>query len=469
MKRTLVILFFSLAFWHPAKAQLALHNSRTLFDAFENPSQKAFYTDSSKQFAFNFAFPMLSFNGSVSGSGMPALRTMLVDEVIDSRTLPLGQNKFTHISTNTNVYLLSFRWFKRVKYQQEMGFSWQIRNDSWAKASNETLALFDSYTRFPDDNYEDIFNNRGFQQTYHQFALTYRENYTKRIAFGVKLSYLSGIAYSSVKINHSDLSINRTLDEYQMGFTAKFKSTLKENQSSKSLLSPGFKNPGFALTASANFKFKKGWFLLTNLKDLGFIRWSKNAKVVEFSKNIWIDNASADDADNRFANEIENSFVAGNIASKPFSTPTNARLEVLLNRNFGNYHPNLFISKNIWYPGGQVALINNYVIKEKYILSLTPTYNLLNFVDVGAQYLYKTPNWEFFIGSDQLFKSLQIAKSLNKSDASLLKGQLSTGLYLGFTGKFGKLMEHPLNANFIPGLEAPGGKGFFGRLFGKKK
>jgi hypothetical protein len=122
MKRTLIFLFFCTVFWHPAKAQLALYNSRTLFDAFENPSQKAFYTDSSKQFAFNFFVPTLTFKGSASGAGFSTIKRMLVDDVIDTQDLALGENKQTRLAANSNVYLLSFRWFKRVKYQQEVGF-----------------------------------------------------------------------------------------------------------------------------------------------------------------------------------------------------------------------------------------------------------------------------------------------------------------------------------------------------------
>lgn len=475
MKQILIILFFLGFLSGKCAAQVSLYNSRTLFDAFENPSQKVFYTDSSKQFAFNFFIPTLSLNASLSGSGMPALRTLLVDDVIDSRNLAIGKQKYSHLSSNTNIYLLSFKWFKRVKYQQEVGLSWQLRNDTWAKVSNETLAIFDSFDRFPDDTYQDIFNDRAYQQSYHQFGLSYRENYTKRVGLGVKLSYLSGIAYSSARVKNSDLAINRTANEYQLDFSGNFKSTSKSGEETASILLPGIKNPGLAITASANFKLKYGWFVMANVKDFGFIRWAKNAQIYNFSQSILIDNANLNDADDRLADALDESFVAGNLKKKAFYTPLNSKIEVLVNKNYNKYQPNLLISKNIFYPGGNVSLINNFVFK-KHILSVTPSYNLLNFIDMGAQYLYKTPNTEFFLGSDRLLKTIELVRGLNKSDATLLKGQVSSGVYIGFSTKFGRVLEHPLNASHIPGLEPANLKKgiveekntFFSRLLGRK-
>lgn len=469
MKRLFIFLFLIVGLADKSVAQLALYNSRTLYDALENPSQKSFYTDSSKQFAFNFFFPTISLSSTASGPGLASIKNILINNVNDASSLAINKGEFSHFAFNSNVYLLSFRWFKRVKYEQEAGFSWQIRTDAWGKVSNETMAIFDSFDRFPDNNYEGIFNNRGYMQSYHQFGFSYRENFTKRVGLGVKISLLSGMAYTSGRINYSDLDINRTLNEYTLGFSGNFKSTLKDGSEGNKMLYPNFKNPGLSFSASVNVKFKKGWYLLANVKDLGFIHWNKeNAKVYNFSRNIFIDNANSSSADNRLSDAIDNVFESG-FTKKGFTTVTNSKLEVLLNKNFGSYHPNLLVSKNIWYAGGNMSLINNVLIKN-HVISITPSYNFFNFVDVGAQYLYKTPNWEFFIGSDQLFKSIQLGKGLGKDDISLVKGAMASGFYIGLAGKFGKLMEHPLNANNIPGISSKEeGNSFFRKLFGKKK
>lgn len=467
MKRILILLLLLASL--SAEAQVALYNSRTLFDAFENPSQKAFYTDSSKQFAFNFGFPGLHLNGMVAGSGMSAIRSMLIDEVNDTQGMPINRNKYTHVAGNSNVYLFSFRWFKRVKYQQELGLSWQVRNDAWGKISNESLAIFDTFSRFPDNSYTDIFNNRAYQQSYHQIALSYRENYTKRIALGVKLSYLNGIAYSDARIRSSSLDINRTANAFTAGYDARYRSSLLNNNPGIKNFLPNFKNPGFAITASANFKLKKGWFLMANLKDIGFIHWNRNSRNYSLANDITIGAANNDDADERLRDALQSDYDNATYTEGSFNSWMSGKVEFLANKNFGKYQPNLLLSKNVFYPGGQISLIHNYVIKETHFVSLTQTYHVFNALDIGVQYMHRTPNFEFYIGSDQLFKMLQINKSLNNSDLNQLKGHLSGGFYIGLSAKFGRLMEHPLNANHIPGLEPPKTKpSFFRKIFGKK-
>ncbi|MFM6953846.1 MAG: DUF5723 family protein [Sphingobacteriaceae bacterium] len=470
-KRILFILLCCLAFANTSTAQVSLSNSRTLFDSFDNPAQKAFYTDSSKQFAFNFFFPTVSFSGSASGAAITTLKGIVFSNLNDSGNLPIDGKKYTHFASNTNVYLLSFKWFKRVKYQQEAGFSWQIRNDSWARVSNPSFSIFDTFNRFSNNNYHDIFNNKGYQQTFHQFAFTYRENYTKTVGLGVKLSLLSGIAYSGAKITSSDISINHVSNSFTASYIANFRSTIVKDSAINRAILPTFKNPGLAFTTSANFQLKKGWMLLANVKDLGFIHWNKSGtKVYRINKSITINNANAANSDERLADSIENTLKASKYQKEGFYTPINGKLEVLVSKNFGAYHPNVLLSKNIWYPGGQATLINNFFLKN-HVLSLTPSYNFLKFMNMGGQYLYKTPNFEFFIGSDQLFQTIQFAKGAINSDASAVKGNgLSAGFYMGLSAKIGRLMEHPLNANRIPGIEQPKDtkNSFFRKLLGKK-
>jgi hypothetical protein len=469
-KRSLFILLFCLALAKPSLSQVSLYNSRTLYDSFENPAQKAFYTDSSKQFAFNFFFPTISLSGSASGSANSTLKGMIFNNLIDSENLPINGKNYTHFASNTNIYVLSFKWFKRVKYQQEAGFAWQIRNDSWAKVSNPTFSIFDTFNRFPDNSYSNIFNNKGYQQTFHQFAFTYRENFTKTVGLGLKLSLLSGIAYTSANITSSDITIDRVNNQYTANFAGTFRSTTIIDTAVKQAILPTFKNPGIAFTASANFKFKRGWMVLANMKDLGFIHWDKNStEVYLLNKSINMSQANASNADRRLADSLISTIDNSVYQNEGFYSPMNGKLEVLVSKNFGAYHPNFLLSKNIWYPGGQATLINNLLIKN-HVLSLTPSYNFLKFMNVGGQYLYKTPNFEFFIGSDQLFQTISFAKAAIHSDATAIKGSLSMGFYMGLSAKIGRLMEHPLNANRIPGVEQPkdSKNSFFRKLFGKK-
>ena len=102
--------------------------------------------------------------------------------------------------------------------------------------------------------------------------------------------------------------------------------------------------------------------------------------------------------------------------------------------------------------------------------TVTWPYHFLKYMNMGGQHMYKTSNFEFFIGSDQLFQTISFAKGAINSDASAVKGSLSMGFYMGLSAKIGRLMEHPLNANRIPGIEQPkdSKNSFFRKLFGKK-
>ncbi|MEH3114154.1 DUF5723 family protein [Pedobacter terrae] len=94
-----------------------------------------------------------------------------------------------------------------------MGFSWQIRSDAHIDYTNETLAIFDSFERFNSNQlYAGIFNTKGYQQSYHQLSFTYRENWNKRLAFGLKASVLSGILYNKLNVYDSQLYIDPESD-----------------------------------------------------------------------------------------------------------------------------------------------------------------------------------------------------------------------------------------------------------------
>jgi hypothetical protein len=81
--------------------------------------------------------------------------------------------------------------------------------------------------------------------------------------------------------------------------------------------------------------------------------------------------------------------------------------------------------------------------------------------------MYKSPNFEFYLGSNQLFKTYNFTKGFISQDSGSAKGNTAASFYLGFSLKFGTPVEHQANASIIPGLDDK--PGFFKRLFGKKE
>ena len=145
----------------------------------------------------------------------------------------------------------------------------------------------------------------------------------------------------------------------------------------------------------------------------------------------------------------------------------NGKVEFMLSKEFGNYKPNLILSKTIYYDGGDLVLVNNYHLKN-HVLTASAAYNTTGILQIGGQYMIKTPNVEFYIGSDQLLKSYEMLRNSIKSASPYSSGYTGVSFYMGFGLKFGSVLEHQSNATKISGFRKnPIGK-FIKGLVGKK-
>lgn len=466
MKQTSFFLLFVCLFNTTFAQQFSLYNSRTLFDAFENPSQKAFQVDSSRKYAFNFFIPTIGVNGAYSGPAQSAFKSAIFEGTVDGKDLMLGENKKNTLISNSNAYIAMFRVFTKVNHNQEMGFSWQIRNDSRVNITHETLALIDDYKLFENAQYKylfdkgSLFNNSGYNQSYHQVSFTFREDYDKRLSFGIKLSALNGITYNNLEMENSSVNSdpNRN-DSVFLSLKGKFRSSYQYKDLGKDLLYPKFKNPGFSLGVSTSYKLKNSWFLMGNIKDVGFIKWNKKSYNYSFNKVLKITS--------KLGSGIED-MIDETGSQSGFTTLTNGKAEILINKDYYRYKPNLIISKNIFDQGGDVALIHNYRVNN-FVFTASTDYNLNHYLQFGGQVMLKTPNVELFIGSDQLLQTYDMAKSILNSSADG-KGYTGGSFYMGFAYKFGPAMENQQNANTISGFEDTNSNflGIFRHLFSRK-
>lgn len=465
MKKKYFLLFALIVSFSQLKAQqYALFNTRTLFDAFENPAVKAFTLDSSGKFASNFLFPNLGLNTAGGGSAQDVLRKLAQEQVNDTRGLPLGTGAINKLYQNSNIYLLTFRIFNSYKYNQEIGFAWQVRTDAHVAYTNESLAIFDSYKRFQNVPYTDIFNDKGFAQSYHQFSVSIRENWDKRLAFGAKLSLLSGITYNSIRIDNSYIFADVANDRLDIGLNGVYKGTfIQGNEIDKKTFIPTFKNPGISLSFGTTYNSKSGYFIMGNIKDLGFIKWSKSSHVAKFNqlKSIY----ALSTQQNKDINQEITDIARDIDQQKGFFTATNAKADFLISRTFDFYKPSFIVSKNLFYPGGDVALVNTFKI-NKFAASITPLYNFNNFMMIGLQGMYQTPNFEFFLGTDNIGKTISLGQGLSKKDATVGSGYLGASVYLGMGIKFGRTVEHPQNLSTMPGVNGEKVyKGFFRSMY----
>ena len=441
MKKTYVLFCFTTIFTVNVSAQqYGLFHTNTLFDAFENPAQRAFVLDYSRQFASNFFLPNLGLNGGNKGDVNYAIKTRLNEGEIDTEQIPAGNNTRNKFYGNANVYLLTFRSYLSWRDNKEIGFSWQVRADGDADYTNETAIAAKTFGRL-NTSQDGLFNGDGYAQTYHQFSLTYRQDETDELAFGGKLSLLSGITYNSGRVDESSLTVNPRSSSVALQGVYKG-SFLKKDDIDKKMLIPDFKNPGLSLSFGSSYRdAASGIFLMGNLKDLGFIRWNKNSSTAVINDVITLNrNPGANDLARRVSALVSNKAVQGS-----FYTPTNAKADFLISKTYGLYTPGFIVSKNIFYNGGDVVLVNTFKMNE-FSLAFVPAYNMNKIVLFGAQGMYQTPNFEFFMGTDNLFKSSTLLKSTSYSST----GTIGASFYMGLNIKFGYVVEHPLNSSYIP-------------------
>ncbi|MFA5245649.1 MAG: DUF5723 family protein [Pedobacter sp.] len=467
-RRIFSTMIFTIAFNMAFGQQFSLYNSRTLYDSFENPSQKAFQVDSSRRFAFNFLIPTISINSSFSGPAESAFKSLIYDGVFNGRDIKLGENQRNTLTFHSNNYIAMFRILKAVKNYQEMGFSWQIRSDGRLSMTNETFAIFDDFKVFQNTDNTGLFNNNGYNQNYHQFSFTYRQNYSKRFSLGAKVSLLSGISYSSIKIRESELNVNVPEDIFDVSIKGTLKSSFKFDDFQKDMLKPNFKNPGMSVTASAGYKLRNGWSIMGNLKDLGFIRWSKDSYEYDFNTGkIFIIHGSNSTADDRLADSLDKKVYALPV-NKSYISAINGKAEFLIHKEFGNYKPNLILSKSVYYKGGDLAFIHNYHYRNS-VFTASTNYNTNGFLQLGGQYMIKSPNAEFYLGTDHFFKSFEMLKNATTDQRPYSSGYTAVSFYMGFGLKFGNILEHRQNATSTPGFKRRPSEGFIKKMFGKKE
>lgn len=470
-KKCLIFCFLLLPLSQLKAQQYGLFNTRTLFDGFENPAQKTFVLDSSRKFASNFFFPGVGLNAANKGNN-DMIRRLINEGVYTAKDIKLGERAYNTVHENANIYLFTLKIFKSYKYQKEIGLSWQLRTDGHIDYTNETLAILDNYRRFidsPGDDFKDAFNNDGYAQSYHQFSLSYRENYNKRLAFGIKLSLLSGITYNRLKISQSNISVSSVDGPISVALKGYYKASFlyKDELSAKTLV-PTFKNPGAAIGFGTTYTSRRGVFLMANIKDLGVIRWGKNSYVNSFNDQVVISNPDQQSS-NDIETQITDIVTKRESRSRTYSL-TNAKADFLVSKTFGfyrspywSYTPSILVSKNLFYKGGDAAFINRFRY-HNVSLSAIPSYNFNQLFMFGMQGMYQTPNFEVYLGSDNIFKTASQANGILQQDQAVGNGYNGASFYLGLGIRFGNTVEHPQNSSYMPGLDDKE-QSFFKRMF----
>lgn len=472
MRARIVTLILIISSFSASSQQYALFNTKTLFDSFENPAQKSFVLDSSRQFASNFLIPYLDISSINKGNSNMAIQKLVKQGYSQTRIGPFENPQTAR--ENINIYLLNIRLFKYHKFHSEMGFSWQLKSESTIDYDeNISRGLFyDSFSKFVTVPRINVFNNNGRLQSYHQISFTYRENYNKRWALGTKISLLSGLGYAEFKADKSAVRINGAAKTMDIDMAATYRLNYPEDTEFNFKNALPFKNFGASITLGTTYTTKSGILLMGNIKDLGFIRWGKNSYTGSFNvakTGVPLLGNDGEPEEDILQKALER-FAKDNIEEKSFITATNGRADFLISKTFGPYTPNLILTKNIFDKFGEAALVNT--IKSGNIsFSVVPSYNTDKNFRLGMQGMYQTPNFEMFLGTNDLIQTYYASKDIVNNNTTSETGYNRGSIYLGMAFKIGYIVEHPMNMSWMPGINDKDRTSFFSKIFGifKKK
>jgi hypothetical protein len=448
--------------------QFSQYNTGTLYDSFENPSQRSFIPDSSRSLASNFFIPNLGANFFVTGNAQDAILDRIFSGYYNTKAIQVGQGKYSNIRSNANAYWAMLKIFTSLDGNQELGFSISSRAEARGYVTDESIALFNGARNFNQFVYNNTFNNSYSYQVYHQFSLSYREQITPRFALGVKLSALMGLTYSKVNIVESAIVFNPVDDNA----TIFLRGTAQTSEKIKPI---SFENPGLAITIGTGYTNRDGYRFQYNLKDLGVIRWGGQSYTAQFAnEGTTIDSISSSQRETNIINAVTN-ITSGNPKVKPFYSKTNAIAEVSVNKSYWfdydkrfKLSPTLIASKELFYEGFMGAAVVPFSYNN-YTVTTTASYHTIGVFNFGGQFMYKTPNAEFYIGTERLYQTGRSAVLALRNNQGGPQVKRSNGSYsgadvfLGVSFKFGNVIEHRMNASFIP----DGEKGFFGRMWNK--
>jgi hypothetical protein len=489
MKRYLLIFCLILVTPKLFAQQFGQYNTGTLYDSFENPAQRSFIPDSSRMYASNFFFPNLDGNVFLTGDAQQTLKERLVlHKYINSNLIiggpgssaPVGfargllgdgfatspqigsTGHLNYLDANADVYALMFKMFTSLDGDQEVGFFLEGNSTVRGVLTDESVALLNGSSDFTGTNYSNVLNSRYHYQAYYQFGASYRERITKRFSIGIKAAFVSGMTDENVNIRASHITFNKAADSAVMN--------LGGSNTKAGFSTLPFSNPGADISIGTEYQMKDAFTLQVNLKDLGFIHWNKHAEVYYFFGNKTIYGLNAPNSEKDVLNAY-NSLIQRNKFEESYNTLINGSFEVGLSKSVWidddrtfKYAPSVILSKDLAYNSFTGGLVNPVYYKD-YSLSVITSYNDMKLFDFGLQFMYKNENAEFFIASDRFPQSISFLEANLKNQGSINStGAFSGGdLMIGFTLKFGDVIEHPMNANKIPMGDDK--KGFLGRIY----
>ena len=151
MKKLLLIFCFLLLTATGFSQQYSLYNTGTLFDSFENPSQRTVTPDTSRQYASNFLIPNFDGNLFLTGNAQSTLLDRAFNSKYDNSALQIGKGALNRANANISAYELMFKMFGSLKGYTEFGFFLETKSEGRGAFTDESIALFNGPSAFANN------------------------------------------------------------------------------------------------------------------------------------------------------------------------------------------------------------------------------------------------------------------------------------------------------------------------------
>ena len=473
MKQLLIFVGIVLCTAHCHAQQFSQYYTGTLFDSFEHPSRSAFLPDTSRNYAFNFLIPNFNFNANLQlkGNTQSVLVHGLFGGAIDYSALQPGRGQVNTGNFNTNTYALMFKFYDTDGGREEFGLFAGQKAEGKGIFSDETLGLLNGGSIFPGNIYDNVLNDSYHIQIYNTIGLTYREAVTEQVAVGFKVAFLMGVTTESLHVIDSHLSLNRIAGSETLALKGSYQLSKGPGPRDGRNFLPLTLSPGAQISAGTSFITDDHLILQANIQDLGFIHWYSGSFGGNFDQTVSLSGLSTLPFKKQVDNLYGSVYQAFRTARdyQGFNTPTDGRLELSIAKSYPladegrlAYVPALIASKQLFEDGLALAMVNRLRFRDINI-SATASYDNQQVFNAGMQLMLQSHNVEFFIGSDRLLHTISFAQAV--SSPNLFVNQAYTGgnIFMGFSLKFGQIIETPTNAVNIP----DGQRAFLGRLWGR--
>lgn len=327
----------------------------------------------------------------------------------------------SNVHLNTSLFMLAFKTSKgsiSVFANSKLTNNWQYTDEFIAIVANGI-------------NDFNLSNNQLNTSLYHEIGLGITQQFlNKKLAVGLRLKYLNGIAHTSLK-NYASLSLNIDDTNQNWNITAK-NATLRTSGVSNDEKSYFTGNNGFGIDLGATYQLSEKWIVALSINDLGTINWSENNTSYNIKDTPGTIYSGVNlDTDGSVKKEIEsalNTVFNATETIENFSTKltTKTYLSAKYYANKKNVFSTVFANTHIF-----GNLNSNYALGYNR-LHKNSTYGLLTSIDSQQKQIKLGGNAAVNIGALQIYVATDNFLNAFRKVAEISQSEIYLGLNLGF-------------------------------------